>query len=179
MLGLNKDKVVLVPYDPTWAKEFEKEKKILKKILGKNALDIQHVGSTSIPGLSAKPIIDIAVAVENVSMLHKLISVLSLAGYDVKDSINELGEILARKGTPENRTHYIHIEIKNSVFWNNHILFRDYLLKHHEYVKEYEKLKKDVADKFGEERKLYTAAKNKFISSVLKLAKEEFKNNAR
>ena len=173
MLGLNKDIVELMPYDENWAKEFELEKKRLKKILGKRALDIQHVGSTAIPGLRAKPILDIAVAVENASMLRELISVLSEAGYDVKDSINELGEILARKGTPENRTHYIHVEVINSMFWNNHILFRDYLLSHPEYIKKYENLKQEMFERFKDERKLYTAAKNDFIEEVLELAREE------
>lgn len=173
MLGLNKDVVELLPHDDTWSKEFEKEKKLLKKVLGKLALDIQHVGSTAIPGLMAKPIIDIAVAVENASVLKGLIDVLSKAGYDVKDSINELGEILARKGTPDNRTHYIHIEVINSLFWNNHILFRDYLLKHAEYIKKYEDLKKEMFERYKDERKLYTAAKNDFIEEVLNLARAE------
>lgn len=173
MLGLNKNVVELVPYDESWVQEFEQEKKRLKKILGKSALDIQHVGSTSIPGLRAKPILDIAVAVENASMLRHLIGVLSEAGYDVKDSINELGEILARKGTPENRTHYIHVEVINSLFWNNHILFRDYLLNHPEYIKKYESLKTEMFERFKDERKLYTAAKNDFIEEVLELAREE------
>lgn len=173
MLGLNKDRVELVPHDDSWAAEFESEKKRLKKLLGKAAIDIQHVGSTSIPGLMAKPILDIAVAVKSASVLRKLISVLSAAGYDVKDSINELGEILARKGTPDNRTHYIHIEVLNSMFWNNHILFRDYLIKHPEYIKEYEDLKKDMFERFKDERKLYTAAKNDFIEKILDYAREE------
>ena len=175
MLGLNKDVVELVPYDKNWAKEFEKEKKKLKKILGSLALDIQHVGSTSIVGLSAKPIIDIAVAVENITVLSKLIGLLSKNGYDVKDSINELGEILARKGTPENRTHYIHIEVINSIFWKNHILFRDYLINHPEYIQKYELLKKEMVERYKNERKLYTASKNDFIKMVLELAIKEKK----
>lgn len=173
MLGLNKDIVELVPHDENWAVEFEKEKKRLKKVLGKSALDIQHVGSTAIPGLRAKPILDIAVAVENAAKLHELIGVLSAAGYDVKDSINELGEILARKGTPDNRTHYIHVEVLNSLFWNNHILFRDYLLDHPEYIKKYEDLKREMFERYKDERKLYTAAKNDFIEEVLELARNE------
>ena len=173
MLGLNKDVVELVPYDKSWAVEFEKEKKKLQKILGKSALDIQHVGSTSIPGLRAKPILDIAVAVKKLSELKRLIVVLEKAGYDVKDSINELGEILARKGTPDNRTHYIHVEVINSMFWNNHILFRDYLLSHPEYIKKYENLKNEMFERFKDERKLYTAAKNDFIEEVLELARDE------
>ena len=173
MLGLHKDKVDLVSYCFDWPQEFEQEKKNLQKILEGHALAIEHVGSTSIPGLSAKPILDIAVAVSNIETLHKLIPILTDAGYDVLDSIEKCGEVLARKGNPECRTHYIHIEVKGSTYWNNHILFRDYLLEHPEIIEQYENLKKDMALKFKEDRKKYTAAKNEFIQNILKLAKEE------
>ena len=172
MLGLNKDKVELVPYDPNWKKEYEKEKVILQKVLGSFALDIQHVGSTSIPGLSAKPIIDIAVAVENEDTLYKLIPILTEAGYDVKNSIETQGEILARKGGSDCRTHYIHVEVKGSEYWNNHIIFRDYLLSHPEYVKKYEDMKKNMAEWFSA-RKEYTAHKRQFIQEVIDKALKE------
>ena len=173
ILGLHKDKVHLVSYCPDWVKEFKKEKEILQKILGAIALQIEHVGSTSIPGLSAKPILDIAVAVENIETLAKLIPVLTKAGYDVLNSIENKGEILARKGNTENRTHYIHIEVIGSTYWNDHILFRDYLLKHPEYIKQYENLKESLAIQFQDDRKQYTSAKNEFIQHILKLAADE------
>jgi GrpB-like predicted nucleotidyltransferase (UPF0157 family) len=130
MLGLHKDEVKLHPYNPNWVVEYEKEKSILQKILKHLALDIQHVGSTSIPGLSAKPIIDIAVAVQSTNNLLKTIPILEKAGYDLLIQIDTKGEVLARKGSENCRTHYIHIEVINSEYWNNHILFSDYLLKH-------------------------------------------------
>jgi len=176
MLGLHKDEVNLVNYCPDWPQEFEKEKNNLQKILEGYALAIEHVGSTSVPGLSAKPILDIAVAVSDRETLHKLIPILADAGYDVLDSIEKCGEVLARRGNPECRTHYIHVEIKGSAYWNNHILFRDYLLKHPEIVQQYETLKKDMALKFKEDRKKYTAAKNEFIQNILDLAKKENNN---
>ena len=170
MLGLNKDIVKLVPYEKNWADEFEKEKRLLREILGDYALDIQHVGSTSIPGIISKPILDIAVAVSDLSVLSKLIPILTDAGYDVKDSIEDKQEILARKGTPENRTHYIHIEAFNGEFWKHHILFRDYMLAHKEAVIEYEKIKREAYNKYKDERKKYTEAKHKFIREILEKA---------
>ena len=170
MLGLNKDSVKLCPYDPSWKDEFEKEKNILKQVLGDYALDIQHVGSTAIPGLSAKPIIDIAVAVESLDVLHKLIPILEEAGYGVKDSIADKGEVLASKGGEAYNTHFVHVEVKDGVYWNNHILFRDYLIQHPEYIKKYEDMKQNVFNKF-KDRKAYTAHKSSFIQEVLKLAK--------
>ncbi|MBP3630287.1 MAG: GrpB family protein [Clostridia bacterium] len=172
MLGLHKDKVELHPYDEQWAIEFQKEKQILQGLLSGIALDIQHVGSTSIPGISAKPIIDIAVAVKDLGDLEKVIPVLQNAGYDVKNSIEDKGEVLGAKGSPECRTHYIHIEPQGSEYWNNHILFRDYLLNHPEYISQYETMKQGVLEQF-KERKLYTAHKNDFIKKILDLAKQE------
>ena len=173
MLGLHKDKVDLYPYDKEWAIEYQKEKKILEKVMAGYALDIQHVGSTSIPGLSAKPILDIAVAVKDEKTLIELIPIMTEAGYDVLDSIADKGEILARKGTPEARTHYIHIEVLNSEYWNNHILFRDYLLKHPEYIKKYEDMKREMQKLYKDDRKQYTAHKNEFIKLILEKAKAE------
>lgn len=173
MLGLNKDIVRLVPHEDDWHLEYEKERKILEKVMAGYALDIQHVGSTSLPGISAKPILDIAVAVKDKKALEELIPIMTDAGYDVKNSIDDLGEILARKGTPDCRTHYIHIEVLGSEFWNDHILFRDYLLNHPEYIPEYEKVKVDAFNHFKDERKKYTSAKNDFIQKILKLAQDE------
>lgn len=174
MLGLHKDLVRVVPYDSSWATEYKKEEKILKELIGDKILDIQHVGSTSIIGLSAKPILDIAIGVKDNDVLDKVIPILTNAGYDVKNSIGEYGEVLARKGTPENRTHYIHIEVLGSEFWNNHILFRDYLLSHPQYIEEYKKLKKNLGDINKEDRKNYTKSKNEFIQKVIDLAKHSY-----
>lgn len=173
MLGLHRDKVELYSYSPEWKTEYEKEKKILVKVLSNYALDIQHVGSTSIPNLCAKPIIDIAVAVKDEKTLEKLIPILTQAGYDVKNSIEESGEILAHRGPPELRTHHVHVEVINSTYWNNHILFRDYLLSHPNEVKKYEQLKKQLKELYENDRQLYTASKNDFIQSIIQKAKLE------
>lgn len=173
MLGLHKDKVELHPYNKGWKTEYEKEEKILWEILKDYAIDIQHVGSTAIPGLSAKPILDIAVAVKDRETLEYLLPVMAEYGYDMLNNLDICGEILARKGTPECRTHYIHMEVIDSEYWNNHIWFRDYLLKHPEYIEKYEALKQNIVVNFKDERKKYTAEKNDFIKHVLDLAKEE------
>jgi len=174
MLGLHKDKVELYQYNEGWKKEYEKEEKILWEILKDYAIDIQHVGSTAIPGLSAKPILDIAVAVKDRETLEYLLPIMAEHDYDMLNNLDICGEILARKGAPECRTHYIHMEVLNSEYWNNHILFRDYLLKYPQYIKEYDELKQNIVVNFKDERKKYTAEKNDFIQRILKLAAEEF-----
>lgn len=173
MIGLNKDEVKLYPHSDEWAVEFEKEKAILQKILGEYAIEIHHVGSTSIPGLMAKPIIDIAVGVKDEQTQKLLIPILSNYGYDMKDSIKEKGEVLARKGPPELRTHYIHIEIINTPKWEEHMLFKNYLIKHPEYIKKYQELKLGLEKNCKENRKQYTQSKDVFIKDVLEKARKE------
>ena len=173
MLGLEREEVKLIPYDENWKKEFEKEKIYLQKVLKDIAILIEHVGSTSIEGLSAKPILDIAVGVVDKEILYKTIDIMSRHGYQVKNSIEDRDEVLAIKGNGTNHTHYIHIMVASGDRCKNQILFRDYLRKHKETVKEYESLKKELAKIYKDERLNYTAGKNNFILSVLEEAKKE------
>ena len=80
---------------------------------------------------------------------------------------------MARRGTPENRTHYVHVEVIDSTYWNNHIKFRDYLIANPQYIKEYEDLKIKLAEKCPD-RISYIMAKNDFIKKILKLADARF-----
>lgn len=169
-LGLNKNEVALVPYQDSWKKSFLQEKALLEQALGVLALRIEHVGSTSVEGLSAKPIIDIAVGVADEAALYQAMPLLTKAGFDVLDSIQTEGEVLARKGPPECRTCYIHLEVLNGTRWQNQILFRDYLQAHPEAVTSYEQLKQKLALTFANERKKYTAAKTDFILDIIEKA---------
>ena len=170
MIGLNKSSVEVYPYDAVWTLEFKKEKKILKKILKYFDVQIEHVGSTSIPGLSAKPIIDIAIGVKDEKTLFEIESIMAEAGYHISNDYETKGEILARKGPPECRTHYIHMQLIGSEYWDEFMYFKRYLLDHPEEIKVYENLKKELSCKYAEERKKYTAGKNEYISSILKKA---------
>jgi len=170
MIGLNKDLVSVYPYDKTWPKEYEKEAKILKSLLKDFDIKIEHVGSTAIPGLSAKPIIDIAIGAKNEKDLFAVATRLENNGYDILNSFETKGEVLARKGAPECRTHYIHIQLLKSEYWNEFVYFKKYMLEHPDKVKEYQRLKEELSQKYADERKKYTAAKNEFISKILKEA---------
>ena len=136
---------------------------------------IEHVGSTSIEGLSAKPVIDIAVGTNDIETVIKIGNILEENGYDVENSLDTKGEIFAGKGARDSRTHYIHIQKIGSTYWNNFIYFKKYLLEHPSLIKEYEDLKKSLASIYFNDRKKYTSAKNEFISSVLKKAKDIYK----
>lgn len=174
MIGLARGTVKVVPYTYQWREEYEKEEGLLKSAIGKYALDIQHVGSTSIEGLDAKPIIDIAVGVESLDKVNYFKGALEQIGYEYRDNAGIEGRIMFAKGSEDLRTHYLHIEVIHGPLWENHIYFRDYLCLHKEYIKEYSNLKKAVAIKFQEDRGSYTKEKDRFITAVLEKAKREF-----
>ncbi len=173
MLGLDRDSVAVVPYDESWKEEFEKERKILQQVLGEYALRIEHVGSTSIEGLPAKPILDVAVGVKDVEALRAIVPVMEQAGYDVKEQIEDKDEVLAHRGPATNRTHHIHVMVNDSDRCISQILFRDYLRLHPEAKEEYKNLKLFLAQKYAGERVMYTSSKHDFIQGILKKAKQE------
>lgn len=172
MIGLKRGIVKLVPYNRQWKEIFKKEERILKKTLGKKASDIQHIGSTVIPGVPAKPIIDIAVAVPslNVQKLEGITPLLKKVGYQYRKK-EDKHQYLFVKGGEENRMYYLHMMKSDSKAWEDHILFRDYLRNHKKMAHEYAKLKRKLANKFPNDRGSYTAGKEKFINEVVEKAK--------
>ncbi|SHE33951.1 GrpB family protein [Clostridium fallax] len=174
MIGLSRKKVKIVPYNNQWKEEYIKEEKLLYSLVGKYVLDIQHVGSTSIEGLDAKHIIDIAIAVKSLENVENFKYLLEEIGYSFRENAGVLGRLFFAKGSENLRTHYLHIEVFNSDIWKNHIYFRNYLRIHTEYILEYSKLKKALAIKYKDDRNTYTKEKDKFITMILKKAKDEF-----
>lgn len=173
-IGLKKGFVRLEKYNPQWQEEFNKEKENLKNIFGDVAKSIEHVGSTSVVGLSAKPIIDIAVGVDTLEDINKVKEkILKFPHYTIKED-NADGEILIRRGIPVKPgeikpdfiTHFIHIIEIDGVKYKDTIAFRDYLRANKEVLKEYENLKQKLANKFAKDRKAYSKAKHEFIESV-------------
>ena len=171
MLGLQKDAIKLVPHEDVWAENYQKEKEILQQILGDLTIDIQHIGSTAIPNIVAKPILDVGVGVKDIDAMRAVIPLLEKAGYDVADKIEEKGEVLGRRGSAQIRTCLIHIEVYGNINWENHIIFRDYLLAHPEAAKEYEQLKLANAKIYAGDRKGYVAAKTEFVRNIVEKVK--------
>ena len=108
-MGLNKDKVELQEYTTKWHESYLEEEKVLKEVLKDILLEIEHVGSTSIPNLKSKPIVDIGIAVKDLKEVEKYAKALEDAGYNFRYDNGVKGEYLVRKGPEDNRTHYIHI----------------------------------------------------------------------
>lgn len=165
-IGLKRGTVALVPYNPQWTTDYLHEEAILKKIFGDALIDIQHVGSTSIPGMNAKPLIDIAVALPSLDTVNQFIPALVDAGYEHMPERITSDRAFFPKGPREQRTHHLSIIPAGTPEWKNHIGFRDYLRSHPEAVDEYNKLKAQLAEKFADDRYAYTAAKSDFILSI-------------
>ncbi len=171
MLGLEKGTVRLIPYTDEWGRLFEEEKSRLQAAVGKYVLDIQHVGSTSIPGMGAKPIIDIGIAVKNFEEASICIPPIEQLGYEYKGENGIPRRHFFAKGNPT--THHIHITEIGSRDWNNQITFRDYLTQHPEIAKAYAELKMELAQRYPTDRESYLEGKAPFIERVLQLARAE------
>ncbi len=150
---------------------FEKEKDAILEAIGEKVVAIEHVGSTAIPGMRAKPIIDILIGFRRLDDAMDCIEPLRNLGYEYRP-INETiipGTRFFRKGPPGSNTHHIRMVEKNSDQWNDYILFRDYLRIHPEEAGEYAKLKTDMHEKFSGKPPL--EAKSGFVATVLERAR--------
>ena len=164
-LGLERGMTMLVPHDDGWELEAKRMMGILWKIIPE-AVDIQHIGSTAIRTIAAKPIIDIAVALDDVRSVYEHIDV--MAGYGLIHRGSDVpGQILFIMGEGNMRTHHIHIVERDGAAWKNYVMFRDHLNLHPDKAAEYEKIKKRLSEAFPDNRRAYTEGKAGFIMQVL------------
>ena len=177
MIGLKQGSVYLCEHEAEWEKEAAKTISLLKKILGSVIKDIQHVGSTSIPSIKAKPIIDIALAADSFSEVLKFENELKDNGFYFRPSFEDKSQLLFAcgsyySGTGELQTHFIHVVHTDSAQWRDYINFRDYLNQNPEIAKEYEALKRALAAAVpaSSGRKEYTKGKHDFIAYTLRKA---------
>lgn len=168
-MALMRGIVVLQPYDPLRADQFEEERALLQPIFG--VYPVEHTGSTSIPGLAAKPIIDMLVGLDTLAEFERYRSQLEAIGYVSMPDREKAWEIFIPKGPDDARTHYLHVLIKGSPEYENILLFRDYLRAHDEARDAYGALKQELAVRFADDRKSYTAAKADFIVNIIAKAR--------
>lgn len=171
-LGLKRGTVNVVAYQPSWAVAFENEKQQLLNVLGKDVLAIEHVGSTSVPGLAAKPIIDMLAAVDNLLVYKQLIEPLTALGYEFMPERVFADRVFFPKGPRENRTHHLSLAVKNSDGWHKTIAFRDYLRKNPSARNKYQSLKTELAAKYPTDRASYTKAKEQLIERLINEAEK-------
>ncbi|MBW4433718.1 MAG: GrpB family protein [Pelatocladus maniniholoensis HA4357-MV3] len=169
------DEVVIVEYDPRWQVMFAEEATVIWQALGSDlVVEIEHIGSTAVPRLAAKPVIDIMVGVRSLEDGKLAIPVLEALGYVYWRDDPRPGRMFFVKGMPpygNQRTHHVHIVEVYGEFWQQRKLFRDYLRMHPEEVKRYEALKRDLAVRFSTDREAYTEGKSEYIQAVMKKAR--------
>lgn len=172
VLGLDRTIVRVVPYQPAWAALFVAEAARLRAALGERVLAIEHVGSTSVPGLAAKPILDLAASVPSLAGAIDLVPDLQRLGYEHKADPELPERLYFVKGTPEHRTHHLSLAEPGSRFWRQHLLFRDVLRANPALAAEYARLKHDLAARHSTDRLAYGAGKKAFIDSVIEQAEK-------
>lgn len=179
---LVKEEISIVPYDPNWLSMFEDEAAFLRRELPKDLVKrIEHFGSTAIPGLSAKPIIDILVEVTSLDETKKqIVPILEAEGYEYfwRPTIGNQPPYYAwfiKRDVEGKRTHHIHMVEADSELWNR-LYFRDYLRHFPAEAKRYDELKRLLSEKYPKDRIKYTEEKSDFITSVTRKATEYYES---
>jgi GrpB-like predicted nucleotidyltransferase (UPF0157 family) len=168
------DNIVIVEYDPKWVELFKREAIYLRNLLEEALiLRIEHFGSTAIPGMPAKPIIDILVEVPSFDRIQQeALPKLAIAGYEyLWRSDRPPGHMMFIKRSPDGRrTHHIHMATQGHKLWER-LYFRDYLHNHPEEAARYAQLKRDLAKQFAGDREAYTNGKSEYVALITAKAK--------
>jgi GrpB-like predicted nucleotidyltransferase (UPF0157 family) len=173
-----KEDVVVVPYDPLWKALFERERLHLLSCLPPDLIGrVEHFGSTAVPGLPAKPIIDMLVEVVSLAETKKrIVPILEAQAYDYfwrpswGDDTPPFYAWFIKRNSEGIRTHHIHMVESDFEHWNR-LLFRDYLIEHPSVAMEYGNLKKRLSGTHRNDRVAYTQGKNDFVGRVTESAK--------
>jgi len=169
-IGLRHDTVEIQEYHPAWIRYFEDEKNIIKKKIGKYVNVVEHIGSTAVPGMDAKPIIDIAAAVDYIDHVNECITPLREIGFNYKGENGIQDRHLFFKGLPRV---YFHLFLlpANSERWHNYILFRDIIRNDDSLAHDYSRLKQELSAQFPNDRIAYNRGKEKFIHQTVRHAR--------
>lgn len=164
--------ILVTEYNPLWTDMFMMEAMKIRRILGENCIAIHHIGSTSVRGLAAKPIIDIMPIVHNLESVDKVAFEFEKIDYEYMGEFGISGRRYLRKGGDE-RTHQIHIfSENNNIDIERHLAVRDYLRMHKDVCDKYASLKKELAKKYPYDIDGYCDGKNEFVQQMEKDALE-------
>lgn len=168
-------KVRLSDFNENWAKLYQDEADFLRTIFTDEIVRFEHFGSTSVPGLQAKPVIDMMCIVNDINHVDLYNNKMNQLGYDVAGDSGIPGRRLFRKGGEE-RTHHIHFYQTDNPQIERHLIFRDYLRCHPEEVARYSRFKEELAERF-ENTSEYSPAKKTFVMEMEQLALSWYSNN--
>jgi GrpB-like predicted nucleotidyltransferase (UPF0157 family) len=167
------DEVEVAEYDAQWPVRFAQESDQIRRLLTNPSLEIEHHGSTAVPGLAAKPVIDMLVAVESIESAERSASVLLQNGYESVDQrYREIWPkriVLIRREGGE-RVCHVHLMLRGHSVWKRLIAFRDYLRTHPDVAAKYADLKRSLASTLGDDRHAYMSAKGDFINRITDIA---------
>ncbi len=175
-LGLQRGTVRILAYQREWVAAYQSERAHLVSLLSGLVKEIEHVGSTAVPGLSSKPVIDMLIGLHSIGLVEETVAMLVNAGYDDRGR-QATGRHLVVKGTEERRTHYLHLVAYGSIEWRELLLFRDYLRGNVERAHAYDDLKWVLVEKYPTDRDGYAAGKKAFIVETLVLARRAWKDH--
>ncbi len=168
MIGLKRHIVRVEDHDPDWLRLGKTICQEIRSVCEDLIIDLQHIGSTAIPDLPAKPIVDIVAGVGSPEVICDLIHQLTGIGYIYRgNSADRGGEFFVKESSPDVRTVHLHIVEYQGSQWYDYLLFRDRLRESSDIRHQYAGLKRDLAQKFAHDRTRYTAAKHAFIQNVL------------
>jgi GrpB-like predicted nucleotidyltransferase (UPF0157 family) len=157
--------VEVVPYDESWAVLYQDEAEVVHTALGEVVLEIHHIGSTAIPGMWAKPVIDILVVVSDIGEVDGRNSHMKAAGYEAKGEFGIKNRRFFTKGG-DKRSHHVHVFQKGSPEIGRHLDFRDFIIAHPERAARYAELKRSLADKFRTDIDAYCDGKDSFLKAI-------------
>ncbi|ELY5828310.1 GrpB family protein [Cronobacter turicensis] len=157
--------IALEPYNPAWPAQFAEEEKRVREALGDVALAVHHIGSTSVPGLAAKPVIDMLIEVTGLAELDARNDAMRALGYTPRGEFGIPGRRYFIKGDVV-RTHHLHAFVAASEHVTRHLAFRDYLRRHDVVMQEYAQIKFAAARDSGFQSDIYSELKNDFIARV-------------
>ncbi|WP_096200735.1 GrpB family protein [Bacillus sp. FJAT-45350] len=158
-------KVEVVPYKQEWAVMFQEERKQIERALGNEIEDIHHIGSTAIPNIYAKPVIDLLVEVKKIENVDKYIDDMEKLGYEALGEFGILNRRFFTKGGV-NRTHHVHIFEQGNEEITRHLAFRNYMIDHTEEAQMYSLLKQKLAKEYPTDITLYIAGKDEYIKDI-------------
>jgi len=167
--------VIIVPYDPSWKSAYANESALLQQVFSETDATIEHVGSTAVEGLGSKPTIDIMVGLDSLAHLPQRMEGLEDLGYGYMPEyeLETPERRFFRKPLIGERRYHLHCVCKDTDFFRDHIMFRDYLRLNAAAAREYLELKQSLVSRFGRDRKSYTDGKTDFIHQILARAKQE------
>ena len=170
-LSSEQREVELVPHNPEWSQQADQEISRFLENFAFPIIGIYHIGSTSVPGIKAKPILDFVMEVEDLDDVINAIPEFESLGYQSKGEYGIPGRQFFTRDTDGDRTHHLHVFQKGHPDIERHTVFRDYLRANPEAAKAYEELKEELANRFPKQSGSYTEAKSDFILSMDEVAR--------